>query len=484
MTDDFPFKTKPMKHQLEIWEKSRDRPYYALFLQMGTGKSKVICDTAAWLYLEGKIDTLLLTAKKGEYTVWLDQLKDHMPIDYTVARYRAALREPEKQAIRELVKPNGKLRVLLINIESLANINDEPGVGNKVARAFIKSKTKGCMFVIDESTSIKSRKSQRTKDALKIARLCEYRRILTGTPITQGPLDLYSQCQALDPYALGQKSWTAFKNEYAVEERKTFGSRSFMSIKEYRNLDQLQKQLKRFSTILTREECLDLPEKIYIKHPVDLTPEQERIYKQMREEAIAELGSGEVVSAVNALGVVSRLDQIACGQLVLKDGTYEIIKNNREEAVLDRLENFADKAIVWCNYRGLLDHYFKAIKKRFGDDSVARYYGDVHDDERIAAIRNFKDKNSPVRWILGNQVSLGYGQTLVEGKANFYISNGYHLEHRLQSEDRTMRIGQEKNVLYCDFYAPNTVNMKILQALRAKKSLADLVLGTRIQDWI
>lgn len=482
MQENFPFVMQPLDHQLKEWEVSRDAMARALYWEMGTGKSKVIIDTIAWLYLQGKLDVVIILAKKGEYSNWkFVELPKHMPaeIEWECGLYRSGMKTSEREYLRRLVKPNpNKLRIVVVNVESM------PYEGGKVAKAFAASKRKGMMLVVDEATCVKNPKAARSKAVYELVRYANYRRILSGTPVTRSPLDLWGQSLVLGKGVLGHTSFYSFKADYAIEETMFLGNRSFKTVTGYKNLERLNAKIKTFGSIKERAECVDLPPKIYKEVAVPLTDRQAELYEQMKLEAIAELGDGELVEAVNALGVVSRLDQIACGQLRKEDGTFEIIESNRPEALLSQLETSQVKGIIWCNYRGLLEYLYELIQKEYGPERVGRYYGGVPDAEREETVLNFQDQDSKLTWIVANQQSMGYGRTLTAGKENHYYSNGYNLEHRLQSEDRTMRIGQTGSVLYSDYYAPGTVNDRVRQLLRSKKNLAHEVLGTSITEWI
>lgn len=480
--NDFPFVFPNLAHQAEEWEVGRDAEYRALFWDPGLGKSKAAIDKMGWLWLNGKIDTVVIIAKRGEYSNWPTvELPEHMPaaVPYVQARYRSGLRAEEKASIKRLVNEHrDKLRILVINIESL------PFEGGKVARAFVKSRRKGLMLVLDESTCAKTVKAARSKVVYELTKFAKYKTIMTGTPITRSPMDLWGQCKVLGDGVLGHSSFFAFKSDYAIEEVVYLGTRHFNQITGYKNLDRLNLKLKTFASIKTRDECLDLPPKIYKKIEVPMTGRQQELYEMMRDEAIAVFKDGEILESVNALGIMSRLDQIACGQLRKEDGSFEIIESNRPEALLEKLEISSVKGIIWCNYRGLLEYLYGLISKEYGPETVGRYYGGVVDGEREETISAFKDPDNKLRWIVANQQSMGYGRTLVIGKENYYFSNGPNLEHRLQSEDRTMRIGQTSSVLYTDFFSSDTINERMLTLLRQKKSLSHLVLGTKITDWI
>lgn len=504
--DNFPFVYPPLDHQIDEWKVREDRAR-GLLWEPGTGKSKTAIDKMVYLWLTGKIDTVIIMAKKGEYTNWkYTELPEHMPnghakkkdendnwydipfpdtvpvefqtISYLCEVYRSGMNAWEKHCMREMVKCTDKLRILNINIESMTF------EGGQLARAFAKSRKKGLFFILDESTAAKSHKSARSKEVYKIATFANYRMIMTGTSLAHSPLDIWGQSMVLGNGILGTTSFYAFKGTYAVEETQYFGTRNFKKIVGFRDLDKLQAKIKTFASIKTRDECFDLPPKIYKKIDVQLSDEQQSMYSDMRDLALAEFGDGTIVESSNALELLSKLDQIACGQLKLEDGTFRILDNNRISTLMSLLEVSEARGIIWCNYRGLLQHTFTEIQKTFGIDSVARYYGGVNDAEREKAVHDFQNPRSNLRWIVANQQSLGYGRTLIAGTENFYLSNSYNLEHRLQSEDRTMRLGQNRSVLYNDFYSRGTVNEKIYVNLRNKKNVMSEVLGTPIGLWL
>lgn len=507
----FPFVYPPLDHQVEEWP-HRDDEIRGLLWDPGTGKSKSAIDKMVYLYLTGKIDTVIIMAKKGEYTNWkYTELPEHVPsghrrvkvldqygnwdgewkdaefpdsvpveyrtIPYVCEVYRSGMKEWEKQKLRDLVKPSDKLRILNINAESMIY------EGGQVTRAFAKSRRKGLMFILDESTLAKSHKSARSKEIYKLRKQARYRMIMTGTFSPNTPLDCWGQGLVLGDNVFGTTSFYSFKGEYCVEEMQYFGQRSFKKITGAKNLDRLNTKIKTFASIKERHECIDLPPKIYKKVDVPLTDEQAEKYSTMRDMAIAEFGDDTIVEASSAMDIVSKMDQIAVGQLKTDDG-YMIIPNNRVEMLLSRLEDSNAKGIIWCNYRGMLEHVYEEIRKNFDVSKVGRYYGGVGDEEREDTVARFQDPGSSLRWIVANQQSLGYGRTLTRGSENHYLSNGYNLEHRLQSEDRTMRLGQTESVLYYDYFSRGTINEKIFKALRQKRNVMAEILGTSLSQWI
>lgn len=232
-----------------------------------------------------------------------------------------------------------------------------------------------------------------------------------------------------------------------------------------------------------KEECLDLPEKLYVKREVDLTPEQEKAYDQMRTLALAQIAGG-LVSTVNALTQLMRLHQIVCGHVKMDDGTVVELPNNRIKELLSVIEETDGKIIIWATYRHDIEAIKLALSKEYGMNSIGMYYGDTDDDERKRVLECFQNPENEMRFFVGNPSTGGYGLTLTAAQTMIYFSNSFDLEKRLQSEDRAHRIGQTKNVTYIDLMSPNTVDEKIVKALRAKINIATQVLGEEIKTWL
>jgi len=354
-------------------------------------------------------------------------------------------------------------------------------IGTEFAYRFLRShKT---LMVVDESTTIKTPTSKRTKSILTLGKHAAYRRILTGSPVTKSPLDLYSQCAFLDEELLGHVSYYAFRNRYAHMVERNFGGRRVQIVGSYKRLDELEEILKDFSYRVLKEDCLDLPEKIYIKRNVELTDEQTKAYATMKSAALAQI-KGKLATAPHVLTQMMRLHQITCGHLKNDDGTTTELKNNRLNELLDLLDETEGKAIIWANYIHDIEHITKAIKKKYGDDSIVQYYGAIDTKQRQDGIKKFQDPKSPARFFIGNPQTGGYGITLTAANTVVYYSNGYDLEKRLQSEDRAHRIGQKKSVTYVDFIAEKTVDEKIVKALRKKINIASQILGDSLKEWI
>tara|TARA_R110000782_G_scaffold84056_1_gene164213 strand:- start:2 stop:1093 length:1092 start_codon:yes stop_codon:yes gene_type:complete len=353
--------------------------------------------------------------------------------------------------------------------------------GVEFAYKFLRShKT---LMAVDESTTIKTPTSKRTRAIITLGKHAVYRRILTGSPVTKSPLDLYSQCAFLNENLLDHTSFYSFRNRYAHMVDRNFGGRRVQIISSYKNLNELEEILKVFSYRVQKKDCLDLPKKIFINRIVELSQEQKNAYSTMKSAALALL-KGKMTTAPHALTQLMRLHQITCGHLKSDDGTITNLKHNRIEELVDVLSEMEGKVIIWANYIHDIEEIVKRIKKEYGDDSIVQYYGATSSDDRQKAIKKFQDPNSSVKYFVGNTQTGGYGITLTEASNVIYYSNSYDLEKRLQSEDRAHRIGQKKSVTYVDLIAEKTVDEKIIKALRNKINIASTIMGDTLEDWI
>jgi SNF2 family DNA or RNA helicase len=479
MVKDYRFKTKPYAHQITALEKSWDKEEYAYFMEMGTGKSKVLIDNIAILYDKGKINGVLIIAPKGVYKNWYSsEIPTHLAshIQYKSVLWTASISKTKQEELNSLFKSDFNLHVLVMNVEAFSTKK-----GLQFALKFLNShKT---LMAVDESTTIKTPSAKRTKSILALSKSAVYRRILTGSPITKSPLDLYTQCGFLNEDLLGFSSYYAFRSRYAHMIERNFGGRRVQIVKSYQRLDELSKLIEPFSYRVLKEDCLDLPEKIFIRREIELTEEQLKLYSTMKQMALATL-NGKLLTAPNVLTQLMRLHQITCGHFKSDDGKIQELKNNRLEELMSILEETEGKAIIWANYIYDIERISAAIKKEYGDDSVVQYYGAIHTDERQKNIERFQDPQSPFRFFIGNPQTGGYGITLTAANTVIYYSNGYDLEKRLQSEDRAHRIGQKKSVTYIDLIAEKTIDEKIVKALRKKIDIASQIMGEELKEWI
>ena len=474
----YKFKTKPYKHQLTALEKSWNKENYAYFMEMGTGKTKVLIDNLAMLYDKGKVDGALIIAPKGVVKTWHEQeLPTHLPnhIEHKSILWQSNITKSKQEELDSLFENEMSLHILVMNVEAFSTDK-----GRKFAGKFVTSHN--TLMAVDESTTIKTPTAQRTKNIIAVGKHAKYRRILTGSPITKNPLDLYSQCEFLDPFLLDFASYYSFRNRYAEMKTMHLRGRSIQVVSEFKNLGELSDTVKQFSYRVLKEDCLDLPPKIFIKRHIQLTPDQKKVYRQMKEQALAVL-NGKITTTMTVLTQLMRLHQITCGYVTADDGSIQQVESNRMNELMSILEETEGKAIIWANYQMSVGEIIQQLTKKFGEKCYVDYYGLTPQEVRQLNIKRFQT-DPECRFLIGTPQTGGYGITLTQANTVIYYSNGYDLEKRLQSEDRAHRIGQKKSVTYIDIIAEDTVDEKIVKALRDKINIASEVMGEELKEWI
>ena len=475
----YKFRTKPYEHQLKALKKSHNKELFAYFMEMGTGKSKVLIDNVSMLYDKGKINGLLLVAPKGVYKNWFDsEIPTHMVkhIDKKMVLWQANITKSQQQKLDTLFEPGEDLHILIMNVDAFSTSK-----GVEFAAKFLRCHR--TLMAVDESTTIKNPDAKRSKHICSLGRYAKYKRILTGSPVTKSPLDLYKQCEFLGEGLLDFTSYYAFRTRYAILKTMNFGSHSAKVPVGYKNLQELSDKIAVFSDRVLKEDCLDLPDYTYQKRIIQLSKEQQKIYDQMKNVALAQM-DGKLMTTSTALVQLMRLQQITCGHFKADDGTLKIIKNERVNALMDILEEVEGKAIIWAHWRQDIDSIVKAIKKEYDPGSVMTYYGSTSTEDRAKAIKAIQDPKSKVRFLVGTPQTGGYGITLTEANVMIYYSNGYDLEKRTQSEARINRIGQKRKMTYIDIICEKTVDERIVKALRKKINIASEVMGEELKAWI
>jgi len=474
----YKFKTKPYAHQTTALEMSWNKKVFAYFMEMGTGKTKVAIDNIAMLYDNGKINGVLIIAPKGVYKTWYSQeIPTHLAahIHPKTVLWQAMINQKQQKELNTLFETGHDLHILIMNVEAFSTKK-----GVDFAARFLNSHN--TYMAVDESTTIKNPGAKRTKSIVSLGKYAKYRRIMTGSPITKSPLDLYKQCEFLDEYLLDHSSYYTFRTRYAVMRKANFNGRSVEIVVGYKNLGELSDKIKPFSYRVLKDDCLDLPKKTFMKRIITLTAEQQKVYKQMKEMALAQL-NGKLLTTANALSQLMRLHQITCGHFKANDGSIQTVKNNRLSELIDLLEEVEGKAIIWAHYQYDVQTIIDAIKKEYGNDAVVDYYGKTPNDERQDNIEKFQS-DPKCRFLVGTPSTGGYGITLTAASTMIYYSNGYDLEKRQQSEARIDRIGQENPMTYIDILCEDTVDERIVKALRKKINIATEIMGEELKAWI
>jgi SNF2 family DNA or RNA helicase len=474
----YKFKTKPYAHQLKALELSWDKKVFAYFMEMGTGKTKVAIDNISMLYDKGKINGALIIAPKGVYKNWYsEELPTHLAkhVEHRTVLWQATINKKQQKLLDTLFEPGEDLHILIMNVEAFST---QKGV--EFAGKFLNCHN--TFMAIDESTTIKNPGAKRTKNIVGLGKYAKFRRIMTGSPVTKSPLDLFKQCEFLDEYLLDHSSYYTFRTRYAIMRKAHFNGRSVEIVVGYKNLGELSDKLKPFSYRVLKDDCLDLPKKTFMKRVISLSAEQDKVYKQMKQMALAQL-NGKVITTASALTQLMRLHQITCGHFKADDGSTQLVKNNRLNELLELLDEVEGKAVIWAHYQYDVQTIIDSIKKEYGDDSVVDYYGKTPNEERQDNIKKFQS-DPKCRFLVGTPSTGGYGITLTAASTMIYYSNGYDLEKRQQSEARIDRIGQEKPMTYIDIICEDTVDERIVKALRKKINIASEILGEQLKEWI
>ena len=479
---DYKYKTRPYQHQDDVLMHSWDKTNWAYFMEMGTGKSKVCIDNAVMLRERGEIDTFIVVAPKGVYRNWANlEIPAHMPDrvrdDCLISVWRPTPPRALKQDLMSFMKPAENFRVLVMNVEALSTVK-----GQKFLVGVLRASQS--LLAVDESTAIKSPKASRTKALIKMSELAKYRRILTGFPVTQSPMDLWAQCRFLDRTLLGDcgDNYFQYQYRYAVMKKQSVGTHSFNRVVGYRNLEELSGFLKNFSSRVMKDECLDLPAKIYTQRSVLLSGDQARIYDDLKKYALAHIEDDEFMTTPNVMTQLLRMQQVLSGHTKSDSGEMMEIRDTRLNELLDCLEEVEGKVIIWSRFRYDVKRIETELVKKYGPRSTVTYFGDTSDEARSMAIENFQ--NGEAGFFVGNPQTGGYGITLTAANTVIYFANSFDLAIRMQSEDRAHRIGQTQHVTYIDLIAEGTIDEQIVKALRDKMDIASVVMGEELKEWL
>ncbi len=474
-----------MNHQAIALDRMKGRKHYGLFMEQGTGKTWCLLADAERLYKAGEIQGLLVIAPNGVHSNWVRrEIPRHMSVQHTARAWRSGAGKRQLERICEVFESSRKgLRIFAINIDALITKK-----GFAFAQDFASMFK--VMMVVDESSRIKNPTAGRTKAVMALRRHAHYARIATGTPVTNAPVDVFSQMEFLQGGLLGTSNYRAFFAEYAelmkldhplmqrMIERNPRVARAQVVARDaagrpkWRNLDKLQRLLEPHSYRVRKDECLDLPPKIYQNHYFALSPEQTKAYELMEKER--RMAFEEEVVAVQALSAGIKLQQITSG-FVLHEGTAHYVsdQNPRLAALRDLIEDIDGQFIVWARFR----EEIRAIGEMFRSSGICAvtYFGDTSPADREIAIDEFQRGNA--RAFIGQQQAAGMGLTLTAAQTAIYYSNDFNLEHRLQSEDRCHRKGTKGRVVYIDLVAEDSIDEIITRALQHKSDVAAAILG-------
>ena len=482
------FKTKPFNHQLQWLDKTVEKRSWGAHWEQGTGKSKFLIDTAAALYRAKEITGLLVLAPNGVHRNWMtDELPKHLPQDvasravvHAWSSKKAGTRA-HTEGVTRLFDAKVGLPILCMSYDGFKTER-----GKKAAKHLLTSRT--CLMITDEAHTIKSPGADVTKQCILAAKLAPYRRTATGTPITSGPFNAYSQLKFLQNdfwMRHGIGTYAAFKSEFGVfVKQRTATGQQYDQCVAYKNLDALSEMMAEITNRVLKKDVLDLPPKLYSKRRFNMSDEQWRRYNDLKKHYVITHADTEVEADLPIVRMM-RMQQIACGYLpgpVDEFGHGGLVPipgpNPRLKAMEEIMDETGDTpTIVWARFTQDIEY----LMKLFGDKAV-RYDGTNDEDDDDYARSAFQAGEK--QWFVANE-RRSSGITLTRAKQVVYYSNLPDLIHRLQSEDRPHRAGMDDNpVSYVDLLSDAPVDEKMVDALRGNKNVADVINRDPIEDWI
>jgi hypothetical protein len=526
-------KTSGFQHQTDYRQSHALDPAYALWWEMGTGKSRAALDTAMALYDAGAINAMLLLAPSLLHRNFVERevpkhLDDGFLEDVSTFAWNTARSKTKtfQNAAADFLKPSPKFKILGLSYDGLMTED-----GRALAKSFLTSTRS--LYVLDESGRIKDIKADRSVRVLGSAPFAPFRRIMTGTPVSNAPWDVYTQIKFLDkdfwkPHGLdspeamkaafGEWEKTAkrvppammnrnrslqvyyAKENIPSELRTQFVDKGNGTVLQmipklksdmdgrprYKNLIQLRDILAPIRSRVLKSDVLDLPPKLYSRLDFDLSPAQRRCYDQLQKMGFALVGDRQC-SASLALTVLLRLQQIACGYLVtdIEDGEEDpvvvpMVPNPRIDLLKEVIDGVNHQGIIWARFSQDITAIIEALRK--AGKTCVRYDGRISEDECFANEEAFH--RGDAQWFVSNQAKGGEGLTLNEAKTMIYYSNSFKLTERLQSEDRAHRFGQTSSVNVIDLFARGTMEERLINNLIGKFDVASIVVGDGLRDWI
>ena len=464
---DFIFTTKPFAHQEEALTIAWGNPAFAFFCEQGVGKSKIVVDEVVNLIERGMINCAVVLAPNGVHANWKEQFELHGPPGYDkwviqvyYPKGNDNARQKQQQVTRDIIN-SGKVLVFLMSIDSMSHKYPVDYL-----QRILKAR-KSTYMAVDESHKIKTNSAVRTKMTISLGSLAKYRRIMTGTEAEEGLHNYYTQMKFLDWRIIGYKFYTPFKNMYCV-----MGGFENRQIVGYQNQSMLAARMMPYIYQKRKAECLDLPEKLYVTHQIELTPEQKNLYDRLENDLLTELDDGSLVDTTMILTRMTKLQQVLCGHLLV-EGVTKRIASNRAAYVSELIEG-AGKTIVFCRF--IMD--VKLVTEQLSKDKIESIGITGDTDDRLALIDTWK-KRPDCKALVITTATGGTGLTMNEAKNTIFYSNSFSATDRSQAEDRNHRIGQDEHVTYHDLVTKGKIDSTILKALRSKFNLS-----TKFRDMI
>ena len=471
------FKTTPRPYQRKALDKAWDRTSFAFYMDMGTGKTKTSLDLMFAYFADAKVDRVLIVTKFSTRRNWEQEIGLHAPF-----LYDPLVLDTSKPAVFHdwNTRDEGDLKFLIVGTESLA-----AGGAMAMAQKFVDVSTRVGM-IVDEAHMIKNHSAVRSKNCVKLGRSAAYKVIMTGTPISNSPMDVFMQFEFLDPNIIGIGDFYSFRNRYAI-----MGGFEGKQVIGYQNMDELIELLTPFVYQVRKSEVLtELPPKIYQTREVILNDEQKRLYKEISKRNTAVTGD-RGITIQTILERMLRLQEI-CGGVITYERNptmfdnrkYEHCRipgaNSKVDEVLAIAQDSTGSIIVWCRFLEEIRMVATALREAYGEDSVVEIHGGIEENQRWENV-NTKFQMGQARFLVGNAATGGVGLNMTRAETVVYYSNSFSFTDREQSEDRAHRIGQTKSVTYIDLIVEKSVDRIVYEALKNKRDVSEYVRGAIAQ---
>lgn len=435
---------------------------FGLLFEMGCGKTLTAIAIAGCLYKKGKIQKVLVVCPSSIVSVWQKDIEQFAAFDYSIAALQGkkADRINALKDLTENTQTDPSLAFALINYESV----HREGIYTALEEFGAD------MIICDESQRIKSHNASQSKAMHKLGDNTQYKLILSGTPLQNSAIDIYSQYRFLDPSIFG-KNFYAFKARYTVS-----GGFQGKQIVGYRDIDDLIKKAHSIAYRVTKNECLDLPEQIFTNREIPLEPNAEKMYLRLKNDSLAELDSGETITAQTVLTKILRLQQFTGGFIVDDEGQTTQVSSAKLDALSEILDDYipsGGKAVIFARFTEEL----KAIKKLLADKGLQFGFidGSVKLENRGAIVDTFQ--NDPeCKVFLGQLQTVSTGLTLTTSNLMIFYSVSFSYADYSQACARIHRISQKKKCTYINIVCKGTIDEKVLKALKKKENIAHNIL--------
>ena len=444
--------TALMPHQEPAVAKLLPPRVGAMFMDMGTGKSRTLIELAK--LRQSKWDRLFWFTPCALRDNVRGQIAQHTDLQSSdIAIWDSRTMDAGIPA---------SARVHIVGIESM-------GSSDRTVLAYNAHVTPDSFVAIDESSYIKGNRAKRSQRLTNMSARCRYRTILTGTPISQGVVDLYSQMSFLSPKILGYRSfWSFAANHLEYEERKdgTTG-RKFKTGRIIRshNEDYLAAKIAPYTYQVRKDECLDLPEKLYETRYCGMTGAQRELYEEAKDEILSL--DYDDWSSIAIFHLFTSLQTIVCGFWKRPGGGFEEVAHSRIRLLIETTREIpdGDPVIIWAKYRHAVRQISEALSAEYGAEAVAAYHGDMSDRERAEALAKWR---SGARFLVATQSIGGHGLTLNEAAYVIFYADSFKFSERIQAEDRNHRIGQARRPVYVSLQCSKSIDDRIATALARK----------------